>query len=184
MRGEVRSPGWTGSVIATLGVWLGLAGLLLASPPTRAQATPGATSVACPAASPAATVVPGDGTGAATPAASPVPAGLATPVMADCLRVTLGIDKGDAGPRVLTVTIKDETGQPVTGATVTLRARSLEMDHGISSYTATMTKPGVYVARDVSLGMSGKWQTKVIIGRPGFGRAIFTFVFSLNGPKM
>jgi len=129
-------------------------------------------------------MVPGDGTEGARPAASPAPAGLATPVVADCLTVTLGIVKDEAGPRVLTVTVKDASGQPVTGAEVTMRTQSLEMDHGISSYTAKMTKAGVYVASDVSLGMSGKWQVEVVIGRANIGRTIFTFDISLKGPKM
>lgn len=181
-----QSFGRTGHIAVALGVWLALAGLLLVPLGARAQtqATPGTTATACAIPSPVATMVPGDGTGAATPPATPAPVGLATPVTADCLTVTLTIDKSEAGPRVLTVTVKDESGQPVTGAEVTLKTKSLAMDHGISSYTAKSTKPGVYVASDVSLGMGGKWQTEVMIGRPGTGRADVVFVFSLNGPKM
>lgn len=181
MRGETCSLSRSRLVVA-LGCWLTLVGLVALPPAAGAQATPPA--AACPAPSPVATLVPGDGTGGSIPAATPAPAGLATPVVTDCLRVTLTIDKREAGPRVLTLTIKEPGGKPLTGATVTLRTWSLEMNHGISSYTAKMTKPGVYVASDVSLGMSGKWQVEVTIGRPGAGKAQADFIVSLTGPKM
>jgi hypothetical protein len=181
MRAASRRWSRSEPVGVALSCWLAFAALLFVPLTARAQA-PAATACASPR--PVATMVPGDGTGAATPAASPVPVGLATPAVANCLTVTLTIDRLEAGPRVLTLTIKNEHGKPVTGATVTLLTHSLEMNHGISSYNAKMTKRGVYVASDVSLGMGGKWQTDVLIGLPGHGRAIATFVFSLNGPKM
>lgn len=181
MRAASRPWSQDGLVLIAFGCMLALATLLLAPLATHAQ-TPALTACARP--TPVSTMVPGDGTGAATPVATPAPAGLATPIVAHCLSVTLTIDQAEAGPRVLRLTIKDDHGKPVKGATVTLQTHSLEMNHGISSYTATMTKPGVYVAKDVSLGMGGKWQTDVLIGLPGDSRTSVTFIFSLNGPKM
>lgn len=182
MCGESRSQGGSGRAIVTLGVWIAVAGLLLVARGASAQSTPAA--AACVLPTPVATMVPGDGTGGSVPPATPAPVGLATPVVTDCLHVTLKLDTMEAGPRVLTLTVKDASGKPVTGATITVQTQSLEMNHGISSYTAKMTKPGVYVASDVSLGMSGKWQANVFISRPNTGRAEAVFVFSLTGPKM
>lgn len=177
MRGEAHSLHRKGRVIMTLGVWLAFAGLLLPLP-ARAQATPSASACANP--TPVATMVPGDGTGGSVPPATPAPVGLATPVMTDCLKVTLSLDKREVGSRVLTFMVKDASGEPVSDATVTVRTQSLEMGQ-ISSYTAKMTKPGVYVASAVSMGTSGKWQVDVLIGRPNIGRAEAVFVFSLIG---
>lgn len=182
MRGESRSRGRRGHIIVTVSIWLAVAGMLLLAPGAHAQSTPAAAACALP--TPVATMVPGDGTGGSVPPATPAPVGLATPVVTDCLHVTLKLDTLEAGPRVLTLTVKDASGKPVTGATVTVQTQSLEMNHGISSYPAKMTKPGVYVVSDVSLGMSGKWRATVMISRPGAGRAEAVFVFSLNGPKM
>lgn len=181
MRAASRPRSQQEPMAIAIGCALALAAALLAPLAARAQ-TPALT--ACAVSAPVSTMVPGDGTGASTPVASPAPAGLATPIVTHCLSVTLTIDQAEAGPRVLTLTIKDDHGKPVTGATITLQTHSLEMNHGISSYTAAMTKPGVYVVRDVSLGMGGRWQADVLIGLPGSGRITVTFIFSLNGPKM
>src|SRR5688500_18779936 len=90
-----------------------------------------------------------------------------TPIAAGELTVTIEADRLTAGPRELTVVIVDGAGQPVTDASVTIRTRSLEMDHGVSVDETVQTEPGRYFAERVSLGMGGDWLTEITIERSG-----------------
>jgi hypothetical protein len=105
-----------------------------------------------------------------------------TPVAADGLTVTLLADNFKAGPRQLTVVIVDADGQPMVDATVTIRTRSLEMEHGVAITETVQTEPGHYFAEHVSLGMGGDWLAEVTIERPGAEPVILYFVLTLEGP--
>ena len=76
----------------------------------------------------------------------------------------------------------DGDGAPVADATVTIKTRHLEMDHGTSTDEAIATAPGRYVAEGVSMGMGGTWQTEVAVLRPGAEPAAFVFSVALEGP--
>jgi hypothetical protein len=109
-------------------------------------------------------------------------ADLGNPIAAGDLTVTVEADDVRAGPRALTVTIVDSAGAPVAGATVTIRTRSLEMDHGVSLDEAVETAPGRYFAERVSLGMGGDWLAEITIARPDAEPVVLYVVISLEGP--
>lgn len=105
-----------------------------------------------------------------------------TPIAAGDLTVTIEADRLSAGPRELTVAIVDGAGQPVTDATVTIRTRSLEMDHGVSVDETVQTEPGRYFAERVSLGMGGEWLAEIKIERPSSDPIVVYVVLTLDGP--
>jgi hypothetical protein len=135
---------------------------------TPAAATPRAELAATPSV-----------TAAATLCAVPRPG---TPTSAGDLTVTLGADDFTAGPRVLILDVVDVEQRPVRGASVMVRTRSLEMDHGVSVYEAVETRPGHYQAERTSLGMGGDWFVEVTIERSGHAPVVLAFVLTLEGP--
>jgi hypothetical protein len=144
----------------------------------------------CPEATPAEGTPGAAGTPTPDLVATPCPApaagawpGLGTPVAAGDLTVTLEADNLRAGPRDLTVVLLDADGQPVIDATVTVRTRSLEMDHGVSTDETVQTEPGRYLAEGVSLGMGGDWLAEVTVERPGAEPVVLSFVLTLEGPR-
>src|SRR5262245_29015873 len=58
------------------------------------------------------------------------PVEVGTPTVAGGLTVTLKLSSDQAAPQDVTVEIRDENGQPVDDATVTIINRHLEMDMG------------------------------------------------------
>jgi len=114
--------------------------------------------------------------------ATPSAVGLDTPVTTEDLSVMLTADGVTAGPRDLTVIVADASGAPVTDATVTVRVRSLEMDHGVSTRETAVTEPGHYLAERVPLGMGGDWAAEVTVERPGTESVVVAFVVTLDGP--
>jgi hypothetical protein len=162
-----------------------LVSIAAVAPPSAGQT--GAVGTPCPEVFPA-----GAGTPVAPGEATPPPpdaietcaaGGLGTPVATDGLVVTLEADDLNAGPRELTVVVADQAGQPVTGATVGIRTRSMEMDHGVSVDETVEVAPGRYVAERVSLGMGGDWLAEVTIERPEAAPAVLYFVLTLEGPE-
>jgi hypothetical protein len=112
-----------------------------------------------------------------------VPAtGLGTPVAAGDLTVIVEADDVRAGPRALIVTVVDAGGAPVAGAVVTIRTRSLEMDHGVSFDETVEIEPGRYFAERVSLGMGGDWLAEITIARPDTEPVVVYVVITLEGP--
>jgi len=95
------------------------------------------------------------------------PEASATTTTVDGLRLTLQPTHARPGPITLTIDVRDTTGSPVAGATVTLSAVSLEMDMEAIGATATETEAGRYVARDVPLKHVGAWAVDVAIAVPG-----------------
>jgi len=143
-----------------------------------AAGTPGAT----PSAATPASATPGAGTPTAVPCDPiTVDAGFGTPAAAGGMTITLASDQTSAGPRVLTATLADESGSPITDATVQLSAQSLDMDMGIAQATATMSNPGQYSAT-VNMGMGGNWQVDVSVTRPGQQAIVVRYTVSLTGP--
>ena len=143
-----------------------------------AAGTPGAT----PSAATPASATPGAGTPTAV-LCDPitVDAGFGTPAAAGGLMITLAADQTIAGPRVLTATLADAVGAPVTDATVTFAAQSLDMDMGTAQGTATMSAPGQYSAT-INMGMGGTWQVDVSVTRPGQPATVVRYTVSLTGP--
>lgn len=137
-------------------------------------------------------VVADDATPAATPCAavaSPeanviacAPVGLGTPVVGDGLVVTLVAGSTTAGPVDLIVEVRDAEGEPVEDATVEVRTRHLDMDHGVSTDEAVHQGNGRYLAEGVSMGMGGHWQAEVHITREGHAEVMATFLVELAGP--
>jgi hypothetical protein len=117
----------------------------------------------------------------ATPATALV---LGTPAAVSDLVVTVTAGSGMAGPVDLTISVQDATGAPVTDATVTVRHRSLDMDHGVSVRSAEASSPGQYVAENVPMGMGGRWLVEVTIERPGQVPVVLTVELTLEGPSM
>jgi hypothetical protein len=141
----------------------------------------------CPDASPAIEFPPPEATPSDTTAAADSPCfvlagGLGTPIAAGDLTVTVEADDERAGPRELTVTIVDAAGAPVAGARVTIRTRSLEMDHGVSVDETIETEPGRYFAERVSLGMGGDWLAEITVTRLDAEPVVLYVVLTLEGP--
>jgi hypothetical protein len=108
--------------------------------------------------------------------------GLGTPVALPCLTVTLEADATLAGPIELTATLIDDGGMPVTGATVVILTRHLDMDHGTSVNETVEADPGIYTVEQVPMGMGGTWQADVVITRAGYETVTVTFLVDLEGP--
>jgi len=122
------------------------------------------------------------------PIATPAPvvdacvaAGLGTPVSGDDLVVELTAASTKAGPIDLIVEIRDRAGTPVEDATVEIRTRHIEMDHGVSTDEAVHQGNGRYLAERVSMGMGGTWQAEIQIAREGRLVVVVTFVVTLSG---
>jgi hypothetical protein len=110
-------------------------------------------------------------------------ADLGTPVVVSGVTINLVASSDQAGPVKLTVELSDENENPISGAQVTVSARSLDMDMGEFPYQATETDPGHYVADRVAMGMGGDWKVEVDIAIPGQPSIIAYFVVPLEGPK-
>jgi hypothetical protein len=106
----------------------------------------------------------------------------ATPIAISGLTINLTADSDRAGPVTLTVDIQEQAGKPVTGASVTVTARSLEMDMGANPHDASETNPGRYVAENVAMGMGGDWLVEVAIEVPGQPIVTIYFRVPLSGP--
>ena len=170
---------------------LGVAGLLVALLPSTAlphpllgsRATPPAAGPVCAVAGTPAVGTPLAGPGRAG-ALPPAPgAAPGTPVARAGLRVTLLMESDKARPNDLTVVVVDDACRPVTGATVTIRTRSLEMDHGVRTTTAEEVGSGRYLAERVPMGMAGDWEAVVTVERPGADAAVLVFLVTLEGPR-
>jgi hypothetical protein len=111
------------------------------------------------------------------------PVSVGTPIAAGGLTVTLRLSSNQAAPQTVVVDIRDEQGHPVDDATVTLVNRHLEMDHGDFVHKLDHTGSGEYGAKKVGMGMGGRWQTEVIIERPGHPTVSVYFLEILEGLK-
>ena len=92
-------------------------------------------------------------------------------------------ERQGAAERPDTVVVVDDACRPVTGATVTIRTRSLEMDHGVRTTTAEEVASGRYLAERVPMGMAGDWEAVVTVERPGADAAVVVFVLTLESPR-
>jgi hypothetical protein len=108
--------------------------------------------------------------------------GLGTPVTSNGVRVVLSAAQTDAGPVDLTVTLSNNQGKPIDGATVLILTQHLEMNHGVSTDSAEQISAGVYLAKRVSMGMGGHWQVEVQVRVPGKPIVAAVFEVKLNGP--
>jgi YtkA-like len=108
---------------------------------------------------------------------------LGKPLVVSGLTINLSANSDQAGPVALTVDLSDRSGAPVSGAQVTVSARSLDMDMGQFPYEATETEPGHYVADRVAMGMGGDWKVEVDIAIPGQPTIVAYFVVPLEGPE-
>jgi hypothetical protein len=169
-------------LVTTLAATLNVLGSEVTRPSTASEnGTP------CPPPSPvAATAIASPSTDSdATPAACPPTAPESiegTPIAISGLTINLTADSDRAGPVTLTVDIQERTGTPVTGASVTVTARSLEMDMGATPHDASETNPGSYVAENVGMGMGGDWLVEVAIEVPGQPTVVVYFRVPLTGP--
>jgi copper transport protein len=81
--------------------------------------------------------------------------------------ITLNIAPGQVGPNQLTVSLKDQSGQPITNATeVRLDLTYLDIDLGTTSVSASPTAPGEYVLEGQLLSLAGNWQAGLVVRRP------------------
>ncbi len=108
---------------------------------------------------------------------------LGTPVAESDLLVMLFSSRELAGPNDLTVVILNEWCDPVTDATVTVRTRSLEMDHGVRTTLAEPSGEGRYMAADVPMGMAGAWEAEVTVSRSEQKEIVVAFVMTLKGTR-
>lgn len=74
----------------------------------------------------------------------------------------------------------NESGQPVTGATVVLDLSFKSLDQKGPSGSCTETSPGHYEVRDLSTGMNGRWEAAVTVSRGNLPDAKFTFPFFVH----
>ncbi|HEY7034205.1 MAG TPA: FixH family protein [Thermomicrobiales bacterium] len=151
-------------------------GVLVATSTASSQATP---VVATPCA-PASSVV------ATPPIATPCPTigdqvDLGTPAAGGDLVVELGVSSDQAGPVTLTVRVTDQSGAPVSGATVVVKARHLDMDMGEFPHDALPIAPGLYAAERVGMGMGGHWRIEVDVTRPGEPPVAVFFLVTMQG---
>jgi YtkA-like len=107
---------------------------------------------------------------------------LGIPIEIDDLVINLTTNKDQAGPITLTVDVQNGIGNPLTGAKVTVTARSLEMDMGAFPHETVETEPGRYVAERVGMGMGGAWRVEVDVQAPDGSSVIVLFRVELEGP--
>jgi hypothetical protein len=107
--------------------------------------------------------------------------GVGTPIAAEGLTVTLTLSSNQAAPQDIVVAIRDANGAPVDDATVTLINRHLEMDHGDFVHQLGRTGSGQYGALKVGMGMGGRWQTEIVVERPGQPTVSVFFLVKLEG---
>ncbi|MGH2535286.1 MAG: FixH family protein [Thermomicrobiales bacterium] len=139
--------------------------------------TPASATLATPAATPCVPV--------ATPLATIgdcVPVGLGTPVVGDDLVVTLIAGSTKAGPVDLILVVRDAAGEAVEDATVEVRTRHIDMDHGVSTDKAVHQGDGRYLAERVSMGMGGNWEAEIVVRREGEPDVAVIFHVKLVGP--
>jgi YtkA-like len=105
-----------------------------------------------------------------------------TPIAISGMTINLTADSNRVGPVTLTVDFQEQAGTPVPAASVTVTARSLEMDMGATPHDADETNPGRYVAENVGMGMGGDWLVEVAIEVPGQPIVIVYFRVPLSGP--
>ena len=111
------------------------------------------------------------------------PTGPGTPVAAAGLTITLAARQTKAGPVDLVIEVRDEGGRGVDDADVSILTRHLEMDHGTGTDRAPRAGRGRYVAEEVAMGVGGRWQTEVVVERPGQPPISVLFVVELTGPQ-
>ena len=109
------------------------------------------------------------------------PVTVGTPLAADGLMVTLTLSSNEAAPQNVVIDVRDANGTPVDDATVTIINRHLEMDHGDFVHTLDHVGQGRYEAKGVGMGMGGRWQTEVVIERPGQPTVTVYFLEKLEG---
>jgi YtkA-like len=137
----------------------------------------------CPSASPT-SGTPTSIDATATPCIPTAPESeLGNPLVVSGFTINLSASSDQAGPVALTVDLSDQSGAPVSGAQVTVSARSLDMDMGEFPYEAAETTPGHYVADRVAMGMGGDWKVEVDVAIPGQQTIVAYFVVPLEGPE-
>jgi hypothetical protein len=152
------------------------AGVLVAGSADLSRAAPGF-ATPCAQASPAV---------ATAPAATPCPilgdqVALGTPAAADGMTVNLSVSSDQAGPVTLAVRVTDEHGEPVSDASVVVKAKHLEMDMGEFPHQALPTASGTYTAEGVGMGMGGHWRVEVDVARPGYDPVAVFFLVTMQG---
>ena len=115
----------------------------------------------------------------ATPTEEALP-GMATPVSAGDLSVTLRADTRYAAPMDLTLTVTDDAGAPVTGARITLFPEMAGMGAS-ESLPAVEQEPGTYVAAYAPLTMPGQWEIAVRISPKGQPSSTVRFGLDVGG---
>ena len=115
----------------------------------------------------------------ATPTEGALP-GIATPVRAGDLTVTLNADTRYAAPTDLTIIVTDSAGSPFTGARITLFPEMAGMGAG-ESLPAVEQEPGTYVAAYAPLTMPGHWEIAVRISPKGQPSSTVRFGLDVGG---
>jgi hypothetical protein len=137
----------------------------------------------CPNASPApGSPIAESATAIASPESCATESVMGIPLAIDGLVINLTSDKDQAGPITLNIDVHDQDGAPVTGATVTLTASSLEMDMGANPHEAVEKEPGRYVAEQVPMGMGGSWRVEIDVHSPDGTSVVAYFKVELEGP--
>jgi hypothetical protein len=172
---------------ATLVVLILALGLSQLQGGATSQDQPSPEATPCPSSSP----VSGTPTASATPeidatttACEPTApeSDLGTPVVVSGVTINLVASSDQAGPVNLTVELSDENDNPISGAQVTVSARSLDMDMGEFPYNASETESGKYEADGVAMGMGGDWKVKVDVAISGQPAIVAYFIVPLEGP--
>lgn len=78
-------------------------------------------------------------------------------------KVGMSLEQNGIGKRPVTITVHDASGNPVSGATVTLLP--VMRQHGMLAPPIAVDSqdPGVYIFPEVNLDMGGEWQMQVTI---------------------
>lgn len=102
-------------------------------------------------------------------------AAVGTPVTQGDLTVTLDSAFAAIGDNAVTIDVRDATGAPVAGATVTLDGEHPEMAMSLVPVVATEQGDGRYVASSVPITMGGDWELTVRVDRADEAQESFTF---------
>ncbi|HEX5414075.1 MAG TPA: copper resistance protein CopC [Chloroflexota bacterium] len=97
------------------------------------------------------------------------------------LSTTLTVSPGRPGPNQYVVLVHDASGQPTADATaVFARLTYLDSDLGVAQVALNPAGNGRFICNGTELAVNGKWQTEVIVRRPGKDDARATYVFAVT----
>lgn len=93
------------------------------------------------------------------------------------LTVTATTPSPKTGDNLLTITVRDAQGKPVTGAKVTASVAMTSMDMGTTHPTVQEVGSGKYTVT-AAFSMAGPWRVKVRVAAPGQNPALKAFDFT------